>query len=121
MRKDTLLKHMKNTCKAKKDKEINMAELQKMQCDDDQQVKISFIEEKGAKINLEEMMNENEVNNPLNEVNNPPCLSERAFLPDEPVSIPKQTPLDVSAASSESRFLSIVTIASDDKYLIIST
>lgn len=67
MRKDTLLKHMKNNCKAKKDKEINMAELQKMQCDDDQQVKISFIEQKGAKINLEEMMNENEVNNPLSE------------------------------------------------------
>ncbi len=68
-RKDTLMKHMKNTCKVKKDKEINMAELQKMQCDDDQQVKISFIEQKGAKIKLEEMMNENEVTNPLSDTN----------------------------------------------------
>ena len=40
VKKESLLNHMNKTCKVKKDKTINHAELQKLQCDDDQQVKI---------------------------------------------------------------------------------
>lgn len=65
VKKESLINHMNNTCKAKKDKEINTLELQKMQCDDDQQSKISFIEQKGNKMKLDEMMNENDVTHPF--------------------------------------------------------
>ena len=40
---------MNKTCKVKKDKEISNLELQKLQAEDDQQSKISFIEEKEIK------------------------------------------------------------------------
>ena len=62
--KDSLLNHMHKTCK-KKDKEIANLELQKLQCLDDQQSKISFIEEKGNKMKLDEMLYETDVNHPL--------------------------------------------------------
>ena len=69
VKKESLLNHMNKTCKVKKDKTINHAELQKLQCDDDQQVKISFIEEQGVKMKLEEMMHENEVIHPFQDDN----------------------------------------------------
>ncbi len=65
VKKESLWNHMNKTCKVKKDKEINNLELQQMQCDDDQHAKISYIEDKGNKMKLEEMMNENEVIHPF--------------------------------------------------------
>lgn len=65
VKKESLLNHMNKNCKVKKDKEINNAELHKMQCDDDQQSKISFLEKKGTKMKLEEMMHENDVVHPF--------------------------------------------------------
>ena len=65
VKKDSLLNHMHKTCKKKKDKEIANLELQKLQCLDDQQSKISFIEDKGNKMKLEEMLYETDVNHPF--------------------------------------------------------
>lgn len=65
VKKDSLLNHMHKTCKKKKDKEIANLELQKLQCLDDQQSKISFIEDKGNKMKLDEMLYETDVNHPF--------------------------------------------------------
>lgn len=65
VKKDSLLNHMNKTCKVKKDKEISNLELQKLQAEDDQQSKISFIEEKGNKMKLDEMMYETDVSHPF--------------------------------------------------------
>ena len=68
VKKESLMNHMQKTCKKKKDKEIANLELQKMQCDDDQQAKISFIEEKGNMMKLDEMMHETDVTHPFKQV-----------------------------------------------------
>ena len=65
VKKESLLNHMNKTCKLKKDKEISNLELQKLQTEDDQQSKISFIEEKGNKMKLDEMMYETDVSHPF--------------------------------------------------------
>ena len=65
VKKESLMNHMQKTCKIKKDKEIAHLELQKLQCDDEQLSKISFIEEKGNKMKLDEMMHETDVTHPF--------------------------------------------------------
>lgn len=66
VRKDGLINHLNKTCKVKKDKQIYQKELEKLKVDEDQQIKINFIEQKGNKIKMEEVMVNSEVDNPFN-------------------------------------------------------